>query len=303
MLEPPVQVTFPNGSGWRPRLGAPAVSALLQRMATEDVIAIGRTVFAALGLPVRGDLAERAVSEAPDPGDRTSGLKRYRWINRALSMELLVSLLLSHLNRARAVRAFCSADGRRPYCFAGSGLPDVVAEYSEAEAAPAFRVLCEVSAKREITLDWHLGQLEQALRHAQSELGKDPESNPIIAWVVNNGDIGSDPALRQQYREFVRGNGLLEEDCRIQVVPMHTGDLAFALARLCSEPPAEGLRFPASGMAAALGAMADRLMAEAPPGDEGWMADLFVDGVGGQGSLLPSAPSSADEDRQPGSRP
>ncbi len=301
MLEPPIAVTLPNDRGWRPKLGAPAVSALLQRMAAQDVVAVSRTVFKALGLPGRPELAKRLASEAPKEDAQALKLKHYRWINRALSMELLASLLLSHLNRAERVRSFCMADGDRPHYFAGSGRPDLLADYPASGDASAFRVLGEVSALREMAPERHLEQLEQALRHAKSELEKKPDS-PVIAWVVNNGDVGSDPVLRRQYQKFVRDNGLLEEGCGITVAPMHTADAAHALALLCSEPPAGGLRFPSGGLAVALCEMADRLAGDDPPGAEGWMAQLFVQSVGGQASLLPPDPPSDDDDGPPGTR-
>lgn len=307
MNEPPISVAFPSGGSWRPNLSAAAVSVLLQRMATQDVAAIGRVVFKALGLPDRPELAERLAHESQADGDKGLKLKHYRWINRALSMELLVSLLLTHLNRAKRVRSFCVADEGRAYYFAGPGRPDLLADYpAESGDASAFRVLGEVSAKREITPKWHLDQLERALRHAQSELAKDAPSPPIIAWVVNNGDVGSDPDLRRQYQKFVRKHGLDKEGSSIKVVPMHTADAAFALASLCSEPPAEGLRFPSGRLADALSDMAGGLMAESPPGGEGWMADLFVESVGGQAPLLPPAyegdDPTDDEDGPPGTR-
>lgn len=302
MIGPPVPIVFPNEVEWRPKLSPATVSVLLQHMATQDVFAIDRTVREALGLPNRKELSERLGDEEEDGSGGLLRLKHYRWINRALAMELLASLLLSYLNSAKKVRSFCLAREARAYYFAGPNLPDLIADYPESENAPAFRVLGEVSAKRKITPDWHLKQLEQALRHAKDEQDKSPEPQLIYAWVINNGDVGSDPALRLQYQEFVRKNGLLEEGCRIRVAPMHTRDAAFALALLCSKPPTGGFGFPSRWLAGALECMADELMKDAAPEPQGWMADLFARSVGDQGSLLPPEPPSDDDDGPPGMR-
>ena len=300
MIEPPVPIIFPNDDRWRPKLGPAAVSFLLRLMAQQDLAAIGRVVTKELKLPGRKELSGRVGDEKGDGGGEQLGLKHYRWINRAVAMEQLVSLLLSYLNRAERVRSFCVSDKGHPYYFAGAGKPDLLADYPASDDAPALRVLGEVSAKREITPPWHLAQLGQALRHAKTEQEKSPGSH-IHAWVINAGDVGSDAVLRRQYQEFVKANGLLQADCSISVVPMPIADAAHALDLLCSNSPDEDRRFSSAGLDAALRTMADGLMAEVPPGGEGWMAEQFVQSVHDQGSLLPPAHED-DEDGPPGTR-
>ena len=292
-----VPVELRQGGEWGGRPAPAAAAALLLQLLSKDPRAVGRTISPRLKLDSRSRLSRRLRSPR-QRGDRwLLTLKDYRSINKALSMELLCASLLAHLNSAESVVSLCCSDEGTPYNFAPAGLPDLTAEY-----APDIRLVAEVSAKADAGLEFQQGQLEQALRHANDEQDKSPEPQLIYAWVINNGDVGSDPALRLQYQEFVRKNGLLEEGCRIRVAPMHTRDAAFALALLCSKPPTGGFGFPSCWLADALECMADELMKDAAPEPQGWMADLFARSVGDQGSLLPPEPPSDDDDGPPGMR-
>lgn len=224
--------------------------------------------------PSKGEDAERQVT-----------LHQHRLINKAMSMELLCASLLAHLDSAVKVESHCSASCRRPYHFARSGSPDLVATYAEHPSAKGFRVLGEVSAKRQVSEEHWLGQLGQAVRHAKA-LHKQAPKTPVYAMVVNGGLIGEDKDLQKAYRKFIKDEGL-KPNGDVQVVPIASMDLARALISLDREPLGEPLWFGAGRLAQAFDAMIKTLLSPRSNLAANWMAQVLINAGTGRPQLVP----------------
>ena len=216
------------------------------------------------------------------------------------SMELLCSSLLTHLDSATRVESHCCAVGGRPYYFARSGAPDLVATYAEHPSADGFRILGEVSAKREVDVSFLLGQLDQALRHARTLREREPNET-VYALVVNGGRIGEDGALRNAYRGFVERNGL-NRDGGVRVVPMASVDIARALLGLEPERPDGRAGFGSGHLAQAFDDMIETLLGPRPTLEPGWMAQVLITHGQGGGMHL-EIPDGAPEPPTPNPKP
>lgn len=267
------------------------VGRLLLQLAAHDHRTIARVVAKALNLP--RNRTERA-GMAPLKGSedkRQASLHNHRLINKAMSMELLCASLLTHLDSAEQVVSHCSAVCRRPYYYAASGAPDLVATYAKHPSAAGFRVLGEVSAKREVSQEHWLGQLEQAVRHAETLHGQ-PPNTPVYALVVNGGRIGEDRTLQKAYRKFIRDKKL-KSNGGVRVVPMAHIDIAQALLSLDAKFPDKRLWFDSRRLAQAFDAMIRRLLRNQPAPGPGWMAEVLINAGAGSQQLVPDGSSGS----------
>ena len=285
MPAPPIPVSLANGCEWELELHSAAVGRLLLHLATHDYRTIARVVAKELNLPERRRDRAKAAPLKEAEAKREATLHQHRLINKAMAMELLCASLLTHLDSAREVVSHCSALCRRPYHFARAGAPDLVATYDKHPSAAGFRVLGEVSAKRQVDEEHWLGQLDQAVRHART-LRKQYPSTPVYALVINGGRIGEDKALQKAYRAFVKDNGL-KRDGGVRVAPMSHVDIAYALLKLDGGALGKGFWFGASRLAQAFDAMIGRLLNPRPTPNEGWMAQVLINAGTGAAQLVP----------------
>ena len=141
---------------------AEAVSILLLHLLNHDFTVNDKELFPILGIDMK---TRRKTDNMPNVENGT--VKQYRMINKALAMELFSSLLLTHLNSADRVTSWCLTNPNGlPLYFAPSGASDIEVSYPVAGDTPAFQMIAEVSAKRQVDERFYATQLYQAWRHA-----------------------------------------------------------------------------------------------------------------------------------------
>ena len=159
--------------------------------------------------------------------------REFRHINKALSMELLIALLLTWLDEADRVGGGCCVRNGLPNNYSPSGLADIIAKYPATEESPAFPIVTEVSIRRKIDTDFYYKQLDQTYRHALIEAEK-PGDGPVYGLVINGGQIASSVILNACYRRFLNDNGL-NRDSRIRVLPLYTLDFAKIMMKMAED--------------------------------------------------------------------
>ena len=215
------------------------VAFLMLILFSHDYRAIQKRIFTGLGIDMQ---TRHQTGNVPNvASERTH---EYRKINKALSMELLTGILLTHLNSATQVRSWCLTRDGTPHYFAPSGFADLEAIYDGTGKSKGFRVVVEVSAKREVDAKNFTKQLNQALAHANN-LMEDSVDVKVYALVINGGSVMLDPELDKAFREFVDNHPVRRND-PVSVIPVHAGELAVAVRRIDDKLPAGSLRFSSS---------------------------------------------------------
>ena len=282
-----VPVALRQGGEWAESPQPATASALILQLLSKDPKVFQRVVAPILHLKSRSSLSDRLRKKHERGKSWLLTLKEYRSINKALSMELLCASLLANLDSPERVASMCCSDGGAPYNFAPAGLPDLTADY-----APSIRLVAEVSAKADASLEFQKRQFEQALRHAEAER-KRREADVVYALIVNRGDFGGDAELQRHYASFVRANNLTP-DSGVRLVPISGKDLSDALLQLSKRHPEDGMRFSSEALFNCFDQIIGELLLPKPRSGLGWMAKLLVRcawddwGWGGGGSAPPS---------------
>ena len=206
----------------------------------------------------------------------TSRVNASRKINKALTMELTMSALLTHFDSPRQVKSFCvlNANGLPNY-FAQVGYPDI--RYRPTKTRPTFQVICEVSANREMTDEAYLDdQLAPALAHARAYHAS-AAVDVTYVLIANLRKIGSDKRLQGVFRNFVTDeeNGITLNG-PIRFVPIRAPEFGTAVRRLEDEGI---LRFESHLFARALDVLHERMWNDKIGEEPDWMAKLLVDTV------------------------
>ena len=97
----------------------------------------------------------------------------FRHINKGLSMELLVALLLTWLDSAGQVDGGCCVRNGLPNNCSPWGKADIISEYPATEDTPAYQIVSEVSSKRQIQVDFYNDQLDSDVQ-ARPGVGRNP---------------------------------------------------------------------------------------------------------------------------------
>ena len=267
-------VTLRDDSQWDQTLPASGLAYLLMLLLNHDYRANDQSIFPLLGL----DMATRRKGDNV-PKVKARRTREYRIINKALSMEMLSALLLARLNSAQEVRSWCVLKHGLPHYFAPSKSPDVSARYHDADGNLAFRVVGEVSAKRQVTRKFFRKQLRQAWRRA-SELAEDSENGVVYALAINGGKIGSNVELWEEYRRFARKKKI-EPDGPVRLLPLYAGDVAAAIHKMGQQLPQGVLQFRSGLLADVFDALLDVILKPTLGGDlaPDWMCNKWVDMV------------------------
>ena len=114
--------------------------------------------------------------------------REFRHINKALSMELLIALLLTWLDEADRVGGGCCVRNGLPNNYSPSGKADIIADYPATEESPAFPIVTEVSIRRKIDTVFYYSQLDQTYRHAL-ELAESLGDGPVYGLAGKCQDI------------------------------------------------------------------------------------------------------------------
>ena len=288
-------VTLRDDSQWDQTLPASGLAYLLMLLLNHDYRANDQSIFPLLGL----DMATRRKGDNV-PKVKARRTREYRIINKALSMEMLSALLLARLNSAQEVRSWCVLKHGLPHYFAPSKSPDVSARYHDADGNLAFRVVGEVSAKRQVTRKFFRKQLRQAWRRA-SELAEDSENGVVYALAINGGAIGSDVELWDEYRRF-RREKKIEPDGPVRLLPLYAGDVAAAIHKMGQQLPQGAVQFRSDLLASIFDALLDVLSKPTLGGElaPDWMCNTWVELVADEvtNARVPTPPSvpGADAD-------
>ena len=267
----PIPVTLKRGHTWRSGYLPWELCNMLNALAQTDLRVVQRGPVKKLGL----DTQSRAKQDNQLVLAEETRVKTARKINKGLAMELAMSSPLTFVDHADQVKSFCKVNRRgMPHYFAPPYKPDIVVRPADGE--PSFRIVCEVSANKEMDNATYRRQLEGAFAHASADHEK-AGVDVTYAFVVNLRKIGEDKALQKIYREVLDDpeNGL-ETSGSIRIVPMRAGDFVTAIRRLEDEG---NLSFDRRLFARALDALHEKIRAESPPEEEDWMARIFVDTV------------------------
>ena len=218
------------------------------------------------------------------PNVENGTVKQYRMINKALAMELLISLLLTHLNSAERVTSWCLTNPNGlPLYFAPSGESDIEVSYPAAGETPAFQMIAEVSAKRQVDGKFYATQLYQAWRYADI-LAQKTDNVTVYALVINGGRIGSEAKLQKVYRRFMDRDDVKQSE-RVRVVPFFVSDVALALRDLDVNLPEHRFRYGSDSLAEIFDKLQLGMLERKENDDEDWMRKVWLDTVKGQPTL------------------
>ena len=275
----PDPVTLPDGSLWRKELPLIAVIKYLFHLLNHDWTANEKRITPALGIDKK---SRKAQDNKLNIGPRK--IKEYRNSNKGLTMELLCSLLLSQFDSPRVVTSNCVT--RRPglpHHYAPPGFTDIRACYPASNGTAAFGLIAEVSAKRQVTKDFYIRQLEQALEHglvladrlAESKAACCPDM-PTYALMINGGMIGNKDdksGLHGIYRTFLQENHI-GPDSNVRIIPMFTGDIVFAVANLITT---KFLSFGSDKLVMIFDTLHEGLLRDELPNDHEWMSNVWIE--------------------------
>ena len=276
----PIPVTLRKGFTWSiEEMPAEAVSLLILHLLNHDFTVNDQELFPILGI----DMGTRRKT-ANMPNVENGTVKQYRMINKALAMELLSSLLLTHLNSAERVTSWCLTNPNGlPQYFAPAGASDIEVSYPAAGETPAFQMIAEVSAKREVDGTFYATQLYQAWRHADI-LAKKTDDVTVYALVINGGKIGSEEKLQEVYRRIMERDEVKQSE-RVRVVPIFAFDVAVALRDLDANLPADRFRYGSDSLAEIFDKLQLGVLERKENDDEHWMRKVWLDTVEGQPTL------------------
>lgn len=203
-----------------------------------------------------------------EAGDK---IRESRHINKAMSMELLIALLLTWLDTAGQVKSGCCAKHGLPNYYSPQGLADVTASYQTADDEPAFRVVGEVSIRRKVTAKHYQKQLEQACRHAWEESEKN-DGIPVYGLVINSGKITNSKTLQNIFHKC-QSDFSLEQHSNIRLLPMYTRDFMNIMKRLSID---DTYAFDSGTLAKVFDSLCKTLNQTKLPKEQNWMVDDWL---------------------------
>ena len=276
----PIPVTLRKSFTWSiEEMPAEAVSILLLHLLNHDFTVNDQELFPILGI----DMGTRRKTKNM-PNVENGKVKLYRMINKALAMELLSSLLLTHLNSAERVTSWCLTNSNGlPQYFAPAGESDIEVSYPAAGETPAFQMIAEVSAKRQVDNRFYATQLYQAWKHADN-LAQKTDDVTVYALVINGGKIGSEEKLQRVYRRFMERDDVKQSE-RVRVVPIFAFDVALALRDLDANLPEHRFRYGSDSLAEIFDKLQLGMLERKENDDEDWMRKVWLDTVEGQPTL------------------
>lgn len=265
-------VCLSGGAVWNRPFSASWLSLLIAHLFNHDFRVNKRLIYPmlAIDMPTR-----RRMDNLPNLEKKRT--HDYRIINKALADELLVSLLLTHLNAASEVRTWCVTRHDLPNTFSPPGFADAAARYVDSLNNRSFRLVVEASVRHFPGSEDFKTQLRQAWNHA-SELAKDDEAGEVYALVITICEIGSDDGWGEIFRDFVEEVDM-QPDGPVRVVPMYAGDLVVATRKIEENLPEGALQFTPALLAGILEELLVRLIDPLAQSDlnPDWMCDLWVD--------------------------
>ena len=197
-----IPVTLMRGRPWYSGCLSWELCNMLNALEQPDLRIIGEGAVKKVGLDGRSRARDDNRLNLPKEEKRRITARK---INKGLTMEMVMSSLLTFVDHPGAVTSRCVPNKRGlPNNFAQGGRPDIV--FHPADNEPSFQVVCEVSANEEMDDSTYLGQLERGLEHARAEHQKTGVAVTYL-FVANLRKIGEDKALQAVYRKFLTASG------------------------------------------------------------------------------------------------
>ena len=137
---------------WDVDLAPYYASDLLLYLTSQDAAQIRKYVLPNLLIEDAAQFDQEVLAKAVVTRDQ---IRNRRGMLKGLAMELLAASILRHLDAPASVVAWATARNGLPNSAAPGGHPDVIAEYYEWEDAPAFKIIAEVSAMRDMPPDFY----------------------------------------------------------------------------------------------------------------------------------------------------
>ena len=267
-----IPVTLMRGRPWYSGYLSWELCNMLNALEQPDLRIIGEGAVKKVGLDGRSRARDDNRLNLPKEEKRRITARK---INKGLTMEMVMSSLLTFVDHPGAVTSRCVPNKRGlPNNFAQGNRPDIV--FHPADNEPSFQVVCEVSANEEMDDGTYLGQLERGLEHARAEHQKTGVAVTYL-FVANLRKIGEDKALQAVYRKFLTASeSRLGPMGEIRPVPMRAAEFGRAVRILDHEYK---LAFNSQVLAKALDALHQQMWPESVPEAVDWMSDLFVETV------------------------
>ena len=237
------EILLPEGHIWPVHDNLHYALLLMLQLFTHDFRVNDRVVYPALGI----DMATRRKNQNL-PNVESKRTHEYRYINKGLAMELLVGMVLTHLDTPQMVRNWCKSPNGLPRTHSPPGKVDVEASYGADARNPPFRLIAEVSAKRDVSPAFLEKQLEQAHRHAM-EMVKDDVGGKVYALVINGCNVVERPSHYKVFKESVLAAGLESGVHPVCMVPINAPEFVALLRRLVHETSIEQLQISPTSFA------------------------------------------------------
>ena len=255
---------------WSRDFSIPVLCNHLNYLTRHDFRTIAK-IAAKLGL----DMYSRARMDNRVDFKKAAGARKrtrsFRNINKAMSMELLIALMLTWLDQAGRVLSGCCVKDGLPNNYSSRGLADVTAFYDDADNGSAFHVVGEVSVRRKVTATYYRKQLTQTYEHALEQSRKHA-GIPVYGLVINSGKIARSTILQTVYRQC-QSQHRSEEYSNIRVLPMDTRDFMKVMWRLSKT---NTYAFDSGTLSKVFDSLYDRLNQETMPQEWDWMIKDWI---------------------------
>ena len=264
-----IPVTLRTGYLWQPDYSVQEIILLLSYLLQHNYKELIKIINRALNI----DTLSRVMDDNRvnwDTKNKSRRIREMRNIDKALAMELLMSLLLTYLDDSEKVICNCVEQKNLPNNSAASGLGDIIAFYPSSDDVPAFQGLFEVSIVRRPTVKDFLRQLNQAYSHAKERV-EESGGMPVYGLTINRCNIGANKSLQSVYKQFL-ADKQIERDSIIQVLPLYAIDFAGIMTTMLLD---ETYGFSSGVLVRAFDTLIDQLRQEEPPSKPRWMTDTW----------------------------
>ena len=255
------------------------VDSRLNQLVTHNDKSIDKHVLTALGIDVAARIERNELTAGDVPKSRL--VDQYRYINKGLSMELLVALSLRHLDKPEYVQSLCCVSdvSEHPCHFAPSNHPDLVSHYKTPVGQKNFYILSEVSAMRVMSGGDYREQLEQALSHAKDIIAQDKKAI-VYALVINGAysDMSTEKkrSLFPHYLDFKKVNRLTIRR-RVRVIPLNNLDFIVLMRKVHEYYSTTGDHLESWVLESALRQTHYLLQQEQTPAKAKWIMQSLID--------------------------
>ena len=258
-------VLLRGGYEWSWEYSCRTTNRLLSEVVTENDPGIAETVLPTLGLDPKTRQLKANLIEVDEEG-RGSKAHDRNWMNKALAMELLSTMLLTCLDDPKEVHSACVLDDNgRPKTYTQGGKGDGWAIY------PTFGILLEVSSKENMDFTDFRRQMNQAIDHGGA-LAEEWQV-PVYALVINEYRIEQEKRILEIYNEY---HPIDANKGDVRPIAMWSGDFLDILDRIHPLDDDRYVQVPSRRLAAALQVAYAHLEQCVEELEVGWTANTLV---------------------------